>query len=200
MSNTSVTITAAMVNELRGRTGAGLMDCKKALVEANGDYEEAITILKKKGIASAAKRAGREATEGLIESYIHFGGKIGVLVEMGCETDFVARNEEFRNLAKDICMQIAAMSPLYVSRDEVAQDLVAKEREVAIAQCEGKPAAAIDKIVEGKLDKWFAQICLLEQSLFKDQEIAVRDYIAQMITKIGENIIVRRFARYQLGE
>jgi elongation factor Ts len=198
MSQT-VPISAAMVNELRTRTGAGLMDCKKALIESNGDFEEASTILKKKGIASAAKKADRSTGEGLVEAYIHFGGKIGVMLELNCETDFVARNEEFRALAREIAMQIAALNPIYVSRDEVDPALVAKEREVAIAQCEGKPAAAVEKIVAGKLDKWFSQICLLEQSFIKEQDHTVQDMITQKIAKMGENIIVRRFTRYQLG-
>jgi elongation factor Ts len=195
----SVTITAQMVGELREKTGAGLMDCKKALAEANGNFEEAITILRKKGAATAAKKADRSTNAGLIESYIHLGGRVGVLIEVNCETDFVARNEEFKEFVKDLCLQIAASSPLYVNRTEVPESEVAKERDIAASQVAGKPPAAVQKIVEGKLDKYFGTICLLDQPFVKLPEKTVKDIITEKISKIGENIVVRRFVRYQLG-
>lgn len=176
------------------------MDCKRALVNAAGDMEKAIEILKKEGVASAAKKAGRDAREGLIETYIHTGGKMGVMIEINCETDFVAKNDEFKQLAKDICMHIAATMPLYIKREDVPHDLVAKEHEIAVAQCEGKPQNAIEKIVQGKLDKWYGQICLMEQPYVKDQEQTITDLLTQKVTKMGENIIIRRFNRYQMGE
>lgn len=193
-------INAKMVNDLRQATGAGMMECKKALVEANGNIEEATTILKKKGIASAAKKAGRDASEGIIQSYIHAGGRVGVLLELNCETDFVAKNESFQQLAKDICMHIAAMSPLYVSAEEIPSELEQKEREIALEQCAGKPENAMEKIVAGKLAKWHSEICLLNQPFVKDQDHTVEAHIAQCIAKIGENIKVRRFVRYQIGQ
>lgn len=192
-------ITAQMVNDLRKQTGAGLIDCKKALIESNGDIEEAITILKKKGIASAAKKAGRSASEGTIQSYIHMGGRVGVMVELNCETDFVAKNEEFKQIAKDICMHIAAASPLYVRREEVPAELVEKEKEIAVAQAEGKPPAAVEGIVKGKLDKWYKTICLMEQEYIKDTSQTIQDIITQAIAKMGENMMVSRFERYQIG-
>ena len=188
-----------MVNDLRTTTGAGLLDCKKALVESNGNVEEAITILRKKGSASAAKKADRVTKEGLIESYIHVGSKVGVLIEVNCETDFVARNEEFRAFVKDICLQIAAASPQYVSRDQVPEADVAKERDIAGAQVEGKPPAAVQKIVEGKLEKYYSTICLVDQPFVKQPEKTVKEMLTQQIAKTGENIQVRRFVRYQLG-
>ena len=191
-------ISATMVNELRQQTGAGLMECKKALVEANGNFEEATVILKKKGIASAEKKAGREASEGVIQSYIHPGARVGVLLELRCETDFVAKNEEFLKLARDICMHIAAMSPKYVSPDDVPADVVAQEREIAADQCKGKPANAVEKIIQGKLDKWYGEQCLLKQSFVKNQDQTVETYIAGWIAKIGENIKVGRFTSYQI--
>jgi len=192
-------ITATMVNDLRSATGAGLLDCKKALTEANGNVEEATTILRKKGAASAAKKADRTTKEGLIESYIHVGGKVGVLLEINCETDFVARNDDFKQLCKDICLQIAAANPLYVSRDQVPEADVTKERDIATAQVLGKPPAAVQKIVEGKLDKFYSTICLLDQPFVKLPEKTVKEIITEKITKIGENLQVRRFTRYQLG-
>lgn len=191
-------ITANMVNELRQMTGAGLMDCKRALVESNGNAEEAVNILKKKGIASAAKKADRDASEGIIQSYIH-GGRVGVMIELNCETDFVAKNELFQQLARDIAMHIAAMSPMYVSSDEVPAELVEKERSIVVEQCVGKPANAIEKIVEGKILKWYSEFCLLNQQFVKNQDITVGDYIKEMISKMGENIKVGRFIRYQIG-
>lgn len=193
-------ISASMVNELRAKTGVGLMDCKKALLETNGNFDSAIELLRKKGIATAARKADRSASEGIVESYIHLGGRVGVLLEINCETDFVAKNDIFKQLAKDICMHIAASSPVYVRREEVPEILVSKEQEIAKAQCEGKPAQAVEKIVAGKLDKWFAQICLLEQPFVKDQEQTIQTLIAQKIAQIGENIVIRRFTRFQIGE
>jgi elongation factor Ts len=195
-----VEISAKLVGDLRNSTGAGFIDCKNALIEANGNFEEAVTILKKKGVATAAKKLGREANEGIIESYIHSGGRIGVLLELNCETDFVAKNAEFKKLARDICMHIAAANPSYVSRENVPADVVGNEKEIAGAQAEGKPQHAIDKIVEGKLDKWYQQICLLEQPFVKDQEKTVNDYVTAAIAIIGENIRIGRFARFQIGE
>jgi elongation factor Ts len=195
----STTITAQMVNELRGVTGAGLLDCKKALTEANGNVEEATTILRKKGAASAAKKADRVAKEGIIESYIHVGGKVGVLIEVNCETDFVARNDEFRAFVKDLCLQIAAASPSWVTRDEVPEADLAKEREIAAAQVQGKPPAAVQKIVEGKLEKFYSTVCLIDQPFVKQPEKTVKEMLTHQIAKTGENIQIRRFIRYQLG-
>jgi len=192
-------ITAQMVNELRTRTGAGLLDCKKALTEANGNAEEAITLLRKRGAASAAKKAERATREGLIESYIHLGGKVGVLIEVNCETDFVARNDEFRAFVKDLCLQIAAADPLYVSRDQVPEAELAREREIAAAQVEGKPPAAVQKIVEGKLEKFYSTCCLIDQPFVKAQDKTVKEILTEKIAKTGENIQIRRFVRYQLG-
>jgi elongation factor Ts len=193
-------ISASMVNELRTKTGAGLMDCKRALVENNGDQAAAADWLRKKGIASAVKKADRAAHEGIVTSYIHLGGKVGVLIEVNCESDFVAKNEQFQQLAKDLCMQIAAASPLVVAREQVPAELVEKEKEIALAQVAGKPPQAMEKIVQGKIDKWYSSICLLEQPFVKDQNKIVKDYIAENIARIGENIVVRRFTRYALGE
>ena len=192
-------ITAQMVNELRTRTGAGLLDCKKALTEANGNAEEAITLLRKRGAASAAKKAERATREGLIESYIHLGGKVGVLIEVNCETDFVARNDEFRAFVKDLCLQIAAADPLYDSRDQVPEAELAREREIAAAQVEGKPPAAVQKIVEGKLEKFYSTCCLIDQPFVKAQDKTVKEILTEKIAKTGENIQIRRFVRYKLG-
>ena len=201
MSTTTIpiTISAQAVADLREKTGAGLLDCKKALTEANGNVEEAITILRKKGAASAAKKAERATKEGLIESYIHVGGKVGVLIEVNCETDFVARNDDFRAFVKDLCLQIAAASPLYVSRDEVPEADLQKERDIAAAQVQGKPPAAVQKIVEGKLEKFYSTVCLVDQPFVKLPEKSVKDMVTEKIAKIGENIQIRRFIRYQLG-
>ncbi len=195
----STPITAQMVNDLRAQTGAGLMDCKRALVDANGNVEEAITILRKKGAASAAKKADRTAKEGLIESYIHLGGKVGVMIEVNCETDFVARNDEFRAFVKDLCLHIAAASPLYVTRDQVPEADLAAERDIAAAQVAGKPPAAVQKIVEGKLEKFYANVVLMDQPFVKIPEKSVKELITEKIAKTGENIQIRRFVRYQLG-
>jgi elongation factor Ts len=195
-------ISANAIKELRQRTGVGIMDCKKALSECAGNIDEAIDILRKRGLAKAAKRAGRETAEGLIASYIHPGGKIGVLVDINCETDFVARTEDFQNLAKEIAMHIAAMNPLAISREDVPPEVIEKEKEIlrAEAAASGKPEQVVDKIVEGRLEKFFAEQCLLEQAYIKNPDITVKDLIYATIAKVGENITVRRFARYQLGE
>ena len=195
----STPISAQMVNDLRAQTGAGLMDCKRALVDTNGNVEEAITLLRKKGAASAAKKADRLAKEGLIESYIHLGGKVGVMIEVNCETDFVARNEEFRAFVKDLCLHIAAASPLYVSRDQVPEADLAAERDIAAAQVAGKPPAAVQKIVEGKLEKFYSTVALLDQPFVKIPEKTVKELITEKIAKTGENIQIRRFVRFQLG-
>jgi len=192
-------ITAKMVNDLRIQTGAGLLDCKKALEEAKGHVEEAITILRKKGAASAAKKADRTTKEGLIDSYIHVGGKVGVMIEVNCETDFVARNEGFKAFVRDLCLQIAATSPLYVSREQVPEADIVKERDIAAAQVQGKPPAAAQKIVDGKLEKYFSTVCLVDQSFVKLPEKTVKEVLTETIAKIGENIQVRRFVRFQLG-
>jgi elongation factor Ts len=188
-----------MVSDLRGKTGAGLLDCKKALDESKGNVDEAITILRKKLGSKLDKLSTRATKEGLIESYIHLGGKVGVLIEVNCETDFVARNDDFRALVRDLCLQIAAASPTYVSRDQVPESELAKEREIAAAQVEGKPPAAVQKIVEGKLEKFYSTVCLLDQPFVKIPEKSVKDLISEQIAKIGENLQVRRFVRYQLG-
>ena len=199
MSTTTVNISAQAVADLREKTGAGLMDCKRALAEANGNVEEAITILRKKGAASAAKKADRMTKEGLVHSYIHVGGKVGVLIEVNCETDFVGRNEDFRAFVNDLCLQIAAASPLYVTREEVPEADLAKERDIATAQLQGKPPAAVQKIVEGKLEKYYSTVCLLDQPFVKNPDKTVKEILTQKIATIGENIQVRRFVRYQVG-
>jgi len=195
-----MSITAKQVAELRGQTGAGLMDCKKALTESEGDLEKAITILRKKGMASASKKAGRATSEGLIESYIHLGGKVGVLIEVNCETDFVAKTDDFKSFVKDLCLHVAAVNPICISRDEVPADLLEKEREIAASQAEGKPPAAVQKIVEGKLNKYFATACLLDQPFVKDGEKSVQDILNEQISKLGENMQINRFSRFQIGE
>ncbi len=196
----SIEITAKMVSELRQKTGAGLMDCKKALTESGADLEQAEKYLRKKGIASADKKAGRSTQEGLIETYIHLGGKVGVMIEINCETDFVAKTDDFKTLARDICLHIAASSPRFVRREEVDEDSLKAEREVAAAQAEGKPAHAIEKIVEGKLEKYYAGICLLYQPFVKNPDQTVNEVIKEKVGKLGENIVVSRFARFQVGE
>ena len=193
-------ISAKSVAELRAKTGAGLMDCKKALKENDGDFEAAIDFLRKKGVATAEKKAGRDASEGLVETYIHTGGKVGVMLEINCESDFVAKNDEFKAFAKDICMHIAAASPICVSREEVPQADVEKEKEIATSQAEGKPPQAIQKIVEGKLNKYYSQICLLEQPFVKDPDQTIKELLTGKIATIGENLIIRRFARFAVGE
>ena len=195
-------ITAAMVKELRETTGVGMMDCKKALTETNGDMEKAVDFLREKGLAAAAKKAGRVAAEGLVESYIHGGGRIGVLLEINCETDFVAKTDGFKALARDIAMQIAAANPSFVSRGEVPASVVEHEREVFRAQAlnEGKPAHIVEKMVDGRVEKYYKEVCLLEQLFIKDTDKTITQLINESISKIGENINIRRFTRYQLGE
>lgn len=195
-------ITAEMVKTLREKTGAGIMECKTALNEAGGDFEKAIEILRKKGIASAAKKIGRTTAEGIIEAYIHAGSKIGVMVEVNCETDFVARTSEFKTFAKEIAMQIAAANPLYVDRASVPQSVIDKEKEIYTEQSKasGKPAAVIEKMVQGKLDKFYKEVCLLEQSYIRDPNVVVGDLLKSLISKVGENVVIKRFVRYQIGE
>ena len=193
------TVTSQMIAALREKTGAGLLDVKKALDEAQGDSEQAETILRKKGVASAAKKAGRSTSEGLVESYIHVGGKVGVLVEVNCETDFVAKTDEFKTLCRDICLQIAAASPSYVRREDVPESELAKERDIAAAQVAGKPPAAVQKIVEGKLEKFYSQACLVDQPFVKQPEKTIKDLLTERIAKLGENLQIRRFVRFQLG-
>lgn len=195
-------INASMVKELREITGAGMMDCKKTLVETNGDMEKAIKLLKEKGLAAAAKRAGRIASEGIVESYIHGGGRIGVLIEVNSETDFVAKNESFRLFVKDMAMQVAASKPLYVSREFVDKSLMEEQKEIYKAQAlnEGKPEKIIDKMVEGRIEKFFKEICLLEQPFIRDTDKTVNDILMDLIARMGENISIRRFARYEMGE
>ena len=195
-------ITADQVKQLREKTGAGMMDCKTALTEAGGDMDKAVEVLRKKGLASAAKRAGRATKDGIIGHYIHMGGKVGVLVEVNCETDFVARTEDFQRLAKELAMHIAAADPKFVKREDVPADLLEKEKEIYRAQFanSGKPANVIDKIAEGKLESYFAQVCLLEQPSVRDPHVTIKQMIASAAAKTGENVTVTRFARFKLGE
>ena len=190
------------VKELREKTGAGILDCQKALTENDNDIEKAIDYVRQKGLAAAAKKAGRETNQGLIHSYIHMGGKIGVLIEVNCETDFVARNEEFKAFVNDLALQIAAAKPNFVKREDVPADMAEKEKVIYEGQAKemGKPPAAWPKIVEGKLEKFYQENCLMEQSFIKDPAVTVKDLLAQKISKIGENMNIRRFTRYQLGE
>ena len=193
---------AENIKELRERTAAGFLDCKKALTESKGDMEKAAVYLREKGLAAAAKKAGRVASEGLVTSYIHSGGKVGVLLEVNCETDFVARNEDFIELVKDVAMHIAAMSPQYVRRSEVPAEVVSAEKQIYAAQAKesGKPANVIEKMVEGKLEKFFKEACLLEQGFVKNPDVTIEKLVTNAVAKIGENISLRRFARYKLGE
>lgn len=199
-------ITAAAVKSLREKTGAGMMECKTALTEAQGDEEKAIEILRKRGLASAKKKEGRIAAEGIVGSYIHMGGKVGVLVEINCETDFVARGENFQSFVKDIAMHICAAEPRFVSKEDVSEDVLNKEREIAREQAmsdeknKNKPAQVIDKIVEGRISKFYAEVCLLDQPFIKDQSITISDLLKQQIATIGENIRIRRFVRFKMGE
>ncbi len=190
------------VKELREKTGAGMMDCKRALTDANGDMEKAVDILRERGLAAAAKKSGRIAAEGLVESYIHMGGRIGVLIEVNCETDFVANTDDFRLFVKDMAMQVAASRPLYVAPEEVPAAELDHEREILRAQAlgEGKPEKIVDKMVEGRIQKYFKDVCLLEQPFIKDQDKAVKDVLAEQVAKIGEKISIRRFVRYEMGE
>lgn len=194
--------TAQQVKELRQKTGAGMMDCKKALVECNDDMEKAIEFLREKGLASASKKAGRIAAEGIVESYIHLGGKIGVLVEVNCETDFVAKNDDFRSFVKDIAMHIAAANPLYLTEEEVPAEVIEKEKSILKAQAlnEGKPEKIVDKMVEGRIKKYYSDICLLDQPFVKDPDKTIQQLVNEQISTIGENVKIRRFARFQMGE
>lgn len=195
-------VTSAMVKELRQKTGAGMMDCKKALVKTDGDIEKAIEFLREKGLSAAAKKSGRIAAEGIVDSYIHLGGKIGVLVEVNCETDFVAKNDDFKSFVRDIAMHIAATNPLFLSKEDIPQENIEKEKSILKAQAlnEGKPEKIIEKMVEGRIKKYYKEVCLLEQPFVKDPDKTIEDIIKEKIVKIGENIKVRRFVRYQMGE
>jgi elongation factor Ts len=193
-------VNPTLVKQLRDKTNAGMMDCKKALVESDGDLAKAEDLLRKKGIASASKKASRSAKEGVVASYIHLQGKVGVLVEINCETDFVAKNDNFRDFVKDITLHIAAAHPLYVSRDQVPPSSVEREREIYRAQVTGKPANIVEKIVEGKIDKFYSGVCLLDQAFIKNPEQTIQELVSLKIAELGENIIIRRFARYAVGE
>lgn len=196
-------VDAASVKELREKSGAGMMDCKKALVECDGDMEKAIDFLREKGLAAAAKKAGRIASEGIVESYIHMGGKVGVLIEVNSETDFVAKNEDFKRFVRDMAMQVAANpATLCISKDQVDASLIEHEKEILRAQAlnEGKPEKIVDKMVEGRIEKYYKEVCLLEQPFIKDTDMAVKDVLSTMIAKIGENLSIRRFTRYEMGE
>ena len=195
-------VTATLIKDLRERTGAGMADCKKALTEVEGDVDKAIDYLRTKGLAKAAKKAGREATEGAVVSYIHGGGRIGVLVEVNCETDFVSRNEDFQAFTREVALQIAAMNPQFVRKEEVSQDAIAHEREVLLAKAKesGKPEAVVQKMVDGQISKWTKEICLLDQGWVKDPDKTIEQLQQELISKIGENIKIRRFVRFELGE
>jgi elongation factor Ts len=193
-------VSPTLVKQLREKTNAGMMDCKKALVEAGGDLEKAEDILRKKGIASASKKASRSVKEGVIASYIHLQGKVGVLVEVNCETDFVAKNEIFREFVKDLTLHIAAAHPIYVVRDEVPGAVLEREREIYREQVKGKPANVVEKIVDGKLEKFYGSVCLLDQAFIKDPDKTMKDLVASKIAELGENIVIRRFARFAVGE
>ena len=195
-------VSASLVRELRERTGAGMMDCKKALGEVHGDVEKALVYLREKGLAAAAKRAGRTAADGSVSAYIHAGGKIGVLIEVNCETDFVARTDDFQNLVKELSLQVAAANPRYVRREDVPASVVDQERSIYAAQAasSGKPAPVIEKMVNGKVEKFFADVCLLEQPYIKEPDKAVHQLLSDAVGRMGENIVVRRFTRFQLGE
>src|SRR4030088_3184884 len=197
---TTTDIHQQLVKKLREKTNEGMMDCKRALAEASGDFEKAETILRTKGIASASKKASRATKEGIVASYIHLQGKVGVLVEVNCETDFVARNENFREFVKDITLHIAAAHPLYVSRADVPGNLIEAEREIYKAQVKGKPENVADKMVEGKLDKFYSTVCLLEQGFIKNPDVTIKDLLNGKIAELGENIVIRRFTRYLVGE
>jgi elongation factor Ts len=195
-------ISAAMVKDLRGKTGTGIMDCKEALTECKGDLEKAVDFLRKKGLATAAKRAGREMTEGIIQTYIHMGGKLGVMVEVNCETDFVAKNDDFLDFAKNIAMHIAATNPVGIRKEDVPEETINKEKEIYCAQAleMGKPEKIIDKIAEGKLEKFFKDNCLMNQTYVRNPDITVADLLNELIAKIGESISIKRFVRFQVGE
>lgn len=194
-------ITSQMVKDLRDKTGAGMMDCKKALSENSGDMEKAIDFLRQKGLAVAAKRAGRATSEGVIETYIHAGGKLGVMVELNCETDFVAKTDDFREFARDVAMHIAAANPVSLNREDVPADIVERERQIYVQQAldSGKPANIVEKMVTGKIDRFLAEVCLLEQQFVKNPEKTIQDMLTELVGKMGENVSIRRFARFQVG-
>lgn len=196
-----MTITSQMVKELRDKTNAGMMDCKKALTETCGDMEKAVDLLRQKGLAVAAKRAGRETKEGVIECYIHAGGKLGVMVEVGCETDFVAKTDDFKAFARNIAMHIAASNPVAISREEVPAELLEREKDIYVKQAldSGKPQQIVEKIVGGKIEKYLAEICLLEQKYVKNPELSIQDLLNEIVAKMGENISIKQFARFQIG-
>jgi elongation factor Ts len=194
-------ITTKMVKDLRDKTQAGMMDCKKALEQTNGDFEKAVDFLRQKGLAVAAKRANRATSEGVIATYIHAGGKLGVMVELGCETDFVAKNDDFREFARDIAMHIAAANPISIHRDEVPAAVLAREKDIFVQQAldSGKPAAIVDKMVVGKIEKFLAEVALLEQKFVKNPDLSIQDMLNELVGKMGENISIKRFARFQVG-
>lgn len=195
-------IPASVVKELREKTGAGMMDCKKALGETGGDMEKAVEYLREKGLSAAAKKSGRIAAEGVVDSYIHMGGRIGVLIEVNCETDFVARTDEYRAFVRDVAMQIAAANPQYINREEVPEEILQKERDILRAQAlnEGKPEKVVEKIVEGRVEKFYAENCLMEQAFIRDTDVTIKGLLQAKISKTGENISIRRFVRYEMGE
>ncbi len=197
-----MSISASNIKELRDKTGVGMMDCKRALTEAAGDIEKALDLLRQKGLAMASKKASREASEGLVDSYIHMGGKIGVLVEVNCETDFVAKTDDYQELVKDIAMHVAAANPVYVKREDIPSDVIEKEKEIYASQVTNKPPQVVEKIIAGKLEKFFSDTCLVDQVFVKDtdQKKKIRDLIVERVAKLGENIQIKRFARFQLGE
>ncbi|MBW2658720.1 MAG: translation elongation factor Ts [Deltaproteobacteria bacterium] len=194
-------ITSKMVKDLRDKTAAGIMDCKKALGDTGGDMEKAVDLLRQKGLAVAAKRSGRATNEGVIETYIHAGGNLGVMVELGCETDFVAKNDDFRAFARDIAMHIAALSPVAVTREEIPAEVVAREKEIYVKQAldSGKPEAIVEKMVSGKIEKFISEICLTEQRYVKNPDLSIQDLLNELVGKMGENISIKRFARFQVG-
>jgi len=196
-----VNITSQMVKELRDKTNAGMMDCKKALTDTDGDMEKAVDLLRQKGLAVAAKRAGRETKEGVVQCYIHAGGKLGVMVEVGCETDFVAKTDDFKAFAKNIAMHVAAANPVAVNREEVPSDVLQREKDIYVNQAQesGKPAQIIEKIVGGKVEKYLAEICLLEQKYVKNPDLSIQDLLNELVAKMGENISIKKFARFQIG-
>ncbi len=195
-------IDAQTVKALREKTGAGMMDCKKALQEAGGDEEKAVNNLREKGLSAAARRAGKSANQGIVDSYIHLGGKIGVLVEVNCETDFVARNDEFRTFVRNICLQVAATNPAFLKKEDVPEKVLDNERQIIKAQAlnEGKPEKVIEKIVEGRIEKYYRENCLMEQAYVRNEDITINELLTELIAKIGENIIIRRYSRFEVGE
>ena len=188
------------IQKLRGKTSAGMMECKEALKESGGDIEKAVDILRKKGIAKASKKATRAADQGVIESYIHMGDRIGVMVEINCETDFVARTKDFRKFTRDVAMQVAAANPLYVTRDEIPTEAIEREQDIARSQMKDKPDNIVEKILVGKIEKYYSEVCLIDQPFIKDPNVKIKDLLTQIIATLGENIIIKRFARFEIGE